>query len=84
MNILLWIIVGGLAGWLASIIMRTDAQQGWMMNIILGIVGAVVGGLVMNLFGAPGVSGFDLYSIIVAVLGAAVVIGLGKGFLYNR
>lgn len=83
MNVILWIIVGGLAGWLASLIMHTDAQQGWIMNIILGVVGAVVGGLIMNIFGAPGVTGFDLYSIVVAVLGAGVVIGIGKGFLYR-
>lgn len=78
MNILMWIVLGALAGWIASKIMGTDAQQGALMNIILGILGAVVGGVAMNLFGAPGVNGFDLYSILVAIAGASVVIYLGK------
>ena len=78
MNILMWIVLGALAGWIGSKIMGTDAQQGAVMNIILGIVGAFVGGLAMNLFGAPGVDGFNLYSILVAIVGASVVIYLGK------
>ena len=83
MGIILWIVFGGLVGWIASLIMKTDAQQGAMMNIVLGIIGAFVGGLIMNLFGAPGVSGFDLYSVIVAIGGAALVIWLGKQFMYR-
>jgi uncharacterized membrane protein YeaQ/YmgE (transglycosylase-associated protein family) len=83
MDFIIWIIVGALAGWVASMIMHTDAEQGALMNIILGIVGAFVGGFVMNLFGASGVTGFNLYSILVAILGAVVVIGIGKAFLYR-
>ncbi len=83
MDILLWIVLGAAAGWVASMIMKTDAQQGAVMNIVLGIIGAFVGGLVMNLFGATGVSGFNLYSFLVALLGAVIVIGLGKAFLYR-
>ncbi|OGH27861.1 MAG: hypothetical protein A3C27_00180, partial [Candidatus Levybacteria bacterium RIFCSPHIGHO2_02_FULL_39_36] len=67
MSILLWIIFGALAGWLASVIMKTNTQQGLLMDIVLGIVGAVVGGFVMSIFGQPGVTGFNIYSIIVAV-----------------
>lgn len=78
MNFLLWIVLGALAGWIASIIMKTDAQQGAFMNIILGVIGAFVGGLIMNFLGQPGVTGFDPYSIVVAIFGAVVVIGLGK------
>ena len=78
MNIILWIVLGALAGWIASLVMRTDEEQGALMNIILGIVGAFVGGLVLNMFGASGVSGFNIYSLIVATLGAVAVIWLGK------
>ena len=83
MDLLVWIIVGALAGWVASMIMHTDAEQGALMNIVLGIVGAFIGGFVMNLFGASGVTGFNLYSILVAILGAVIVIGLGKTLLYR-
>lgn len=78
MDILMWIIMGALAGWIGSKIMGTDAQQGALMNIVLGIIGAAVGGLLFNMFGAPGVSGFNLYSILVAIVGASIVIYLGK------
>ena len=78
MGILLWIILGFLAGWIASIVMKTDSQQGMVTDIILGVVGAVVGGFIMNLFGASGVNGFNLYSIAVATIGAVVLIWLGR------
>jgi uncharacterized membrane protein YeaQ/YmgE (transglycosylase-associated protein family) len=52
MNFILWIIFGAVAGWLASIIMKTDRQQGLLMDIILGIIGAFIGGFVMNMFGS--------------------------------
>lgn len=81
MEFLAWIIMGALAGWIASMVMKTDAQQGWMMNIVLGIAGGLVGGLLMNLFGAPGVSGFNFYSLFVAIAGAVVLIWLGKMFM---
>ncbi len=77
-DILLWIVLGLIAGWLASIVMKTDAQQGAPTDIILGVVGAVVGGFVMNMFGSPGVTGFNLYSILVAALGAIILIWLGR------
>ena len=84
MNILMWILLGALAGWIASIVMRTDANQGTMGDIILGILGAVVGGFAMNVFGQPGVTGFNLYSILVAVLGAVIVIYLGRAMYRAR
>ncbi len=76
MGIILWIIFGALVGWIASVIMKTDAQQGALMNIIIGIVGAVLGGWIMSVIGASPVSGFNLYSFIVALLGAIVLIAL--------
>lgn len=80
MNIILWVIFGGIAGWIASLIMSTNSQQGMLMDIVLGIVGAVVGGFIANLFGAPGVTGFNIYSLVVAVIGAAVLIAIGRFF----
>ena len=66
------IIVGGLAGWLAEMFMKSGT--GIFMNIVLGIVGAVVGGWIMATLGGEGVSGFNLYSILVAIGGAVVVL----------
>jgi uncharacterized membrane protein YeaQ/YmgE (transglycosylase-associated protein family) len=83
MNILLWIILGGIAGWLASIVMRTDSRQGIFGDILLGVVGAVVGGFIATLLGAPGVTGFNLYSLLISVLGAALLIYLGRS-LYRH
>lgn len=78
MGILLWIIFGALVGWIASLIMKTDAEQGAMLNVIVGIVGAVLGGWIMSLFGYGGISGFNLYSFIVALVGAVVLIAIVK------
>lgn len=76
MNILLWILFGALVGWVASKIMRTDAEQGMLANIIVGVIGAFIGGLVMNLLGGAGVTGFNIYSFLVALLGSVLLIGL--------
>jgi uncharacterized membrane protein YeaQ/YmgE (transglycosylase-associated protein family) len=78
MGIILWILFGALAGWIASVVMKTDAKQGTMKDIVMGVVGAVVGGFLMGLVGQPGVTGFNLYSLFVAVIGAIVVIYLGR------
>lgn len=78
MGILLWIVFGALVGWIASLIMKTDAQQGALVNIVVGIVGAVLGGWIMSFFGQSGVSGFNIYSFIVALIGAVVLIALVK------
>ena len=78
MGIIVWIVFGALAGWIASMIVRTNGTQGIGMDIFMGIIGAVVGGFVMQLFGQSGVTGFNLYSLIVAVLGALIVIWIGR------
>lgn len=80
MDLLLWIIVGGVSGWLASIVMKTNSSQGMLMDIVLGIVGAFVGGFIMGLFGTPGVTGFNLWSVLVSTLGAIVLIWIGRQF----
>jgi uncharacterized membrane protein YeaQ/YmgE (transglycosylase-associated protein family) len=83
MTILLWVIFGAVAGWIASLIMKTDRHQGWLMDVVLGVVGAVVGGFLMNLIGAPGVTGFNIYSLLVAIVGAVVLIWVGERLMYR-
>lgn len=84
MDLLLFIILGLVAGWLASIIMRTNTTQGFLTDIILGVVGAIVGGFIMSLLGQPGVTGFDIYSVLVATLGAVVLIWIGRRLHIGR
>jgi uncharacterized membrane protein YeaQ/YmgE (transglycosylase-associated protein family) len=76
MGIIGWIILGGLAGWLASKIMGTDPQQGIFMNIIVGIVGALIGGFIMQSLGQNAVTGFNLWSFVVALLGSVVLLAI--------
>lgn len=79
-NFILWLLFGALIGWLASIVMRTDAQQGALMNIVVGIVGAFLGGLIFNLLGGAGVNindnAFNLGSLVVSFIGAVVLLGI--------
>jgi uncharacterized membrane protein YeaQ/YmgE (transglycosylase-associated protein family) len=75
MSIIAWIILGLVAGFIASKIVNTSGE-GIILDIILGVVGAVVGGFVFNFFGAAGVTGFNIYSMIVAVIGAIIVLWL--------
>lgn len=74
MGILAWIIMGALAGWIASIVMGKNKRMGAIANIVVGIVGAFLGGAIMNQLGYEGVTGFDLWSLFVAILGAIVLI----------
>jgi uncharacterized membrane protein YeaQ/YmgE (transglycosylase-associated protein family) len=77
MGIIAWIVVGGIAGWLASMVMKTDRQQGLIMDIIVGIIGGVLGGFVLNLLGVGGdVSGINVESIVVAFVGAVILLAL--------
>jgi uncharacterized membrane protein YeaQ/YmgE (transglycosylase-associated protein family) len=78
MELILWIILGAISGWIASSIMHT--QGGLGRDVILGIIGAIVGGFVMGFFGQSGVTGFNVYSIVVAVIGAIIVIWIGRSF----
>lgn len=84
MDLVLWLVFGAIVGWLASMIMGTDAQQGWLGNIVVGIVGAVLGGLIMNAFGQSGATGFNFYSFAVSVLGAIVLLWIYRGFTHRR
>ena len=78
LDIILWLIVGGLAGWIASMVMGTNRSQGVVADVILGILGAFVGGLLMNVLGFSGASGFNVYSLVVATVGAIVLIALRR------
>ena len=75
MSVFGWIFLGLVAGFLASKIVNSSGQ-GMLLDIVLGIVGAIVGGLVFSMFGATGVTGFNIYSLIVAVIGSVVVLWL--------
>lgn len=74
MGLLLWILFGGIAGWIASIIFGNNSEQGLLGNIVVGIVGAFIGGLIVNLIGGEGITGFNLYSMAVAVGGAILTL----------
>jgi uncharacterized membrane protein YeaQ/YmgE (transglycosylase-associated protein family) len=80
MGIIAWIIIGGLAGWIASMIAGTNAQMGAFANIIVGIIGAFIGGFLFNLIGGNGFTGFNLWSLFVAIVGAVILLALVKTF----
>jgi uncharacterized membrane protein YeaQ/YmgE (transglycosylase-associated protein family) len=76
MGFIVWLIVGGIVGWLASIIMRTDAQQGIILNIVVGIVGAVIAGLVLGGGNINNSDPLDLTNILYSLLGAIVLLAI--------
>jgi uncharacterized membrane protein YeaQ/YmgE (transglycosylase-associated protein family) len=76
MSFIGWIVLGGIAGWLASIITGRNDRMGCISNILAGIVGAIVGGWLFSFFGGGGVTGFNLVSLLVAVVGAVVVLAI--------
>lgn len=79
MNFIIWIVIGGLIGWAASIVMKTDAQQGVVLNVVVGIVGALVGGwLLAPLFGTGTINqnDFSLASLVVSLLGAIILLAV--------
>jgi uncharacterized membrane protein YeaQ/YmgE (transglycosylase-associated protein family) len=82
MGLLAWIVLGALAGWLASIITGRNDQMGCLTNIIVGIIGAFIGGFIMSQLGGSDITGFNLYSFLVATMGSIillVVLGLVRG-----
>jgi uncharacterized membrane protein YeaQ/YmgE (transglycosylase-associated protein family) len=87
MNIIIWLVIGGVIGWLASIIMRTDGQQGIFLNIVVGIVGAFVGGVLISpLVGAGTInnSGLTLGTVLVSLAGAVILLALVNLFRRGR
>lgn len=78
-NIVIWLVVGGLIGWLGSLIMRTDAQQGLLLNIVVGIVGAALGGwLISPLVGVGTINegNFSIGALVVSLLGAVILLAI--------
>lgn len=79
LSIIVWIIVGALAGWIASMIMKTDASMGALANIVVGIIGALIGGWVVGLFGIDVADGaLRIESILTAILGACILLAILK------
>ena len=79
MNFFIWIVVGALIGWIASILMRTDAHQGLFVNVVVGLIGALIGGwLIAPLVGADTihVGAFNFPSFVVSLVGAIVLVGI--------
>ncbi|WP_310038453.1 MULTISPECIES: GlsB/YeaQ/YmgE family stress response membrane protein [unclassified Sphingomonas] len=79
MNLIVLLVVGGVLGWLASIVMRTDAQQGIFLNIVVGIVGALLAGLIITpLIGGASITdgSFSVTSLLISFLGAVVLLGI--------
>ena len=83
MSIISWILLGLVAGFIGSKIVNSQGQ-GLLLDIVLGIVGAIVGGFLFSLFGAEGVSGFNIYSLIVAIIGSVVVLWLYHAVMGRR
>ena len=81
MNIVIWLVVGGLIGWLASVLMGTDGRQGIIINVVVGIVGAVVGGwLLSGVFGSSTINqgNFSVAGLFVSLLGAVILLAVAK------
>ena len=86
-NFIVWIIVGGIIGWVASLIMRTDAQQGLLLNIVVGIVGAFVAGLILTPFlgiGTINQSNFSIAAMLVSLGGAVILLAIVNLFRRGR
>jgi uncharacterized membrane protein YeaQ/YmgE (transglycosylase-associated protein family) len=84
LDLILWIAFGALVGWVASIIMRTNEEQGAVANVIVGIVGALLGGAIAKALGQDGVTGFNLESIFTAIIGAVVLLFFIRMFSGTR
>jgi len=84
MGIIGWIIIGAAAGWIASKVTGNDKQMGAFANIAVGIGGGLIGGFIMNLLGGAGVTGFNLWSLLVSVIGAVVLLWIVNAVRRSR
>lgn len=75
-----WLVIGGLAGWVASMIQKTDAQMGVGLNIVVGIIGGLLGGWILTLFGVDVESGGYFFSFLTCLLGAVILLWIVKAF----
>lgn len=78
MGFVAWLVLGALSGWVASMVAGTNARMGLVANVVVGVLGAVVGGWIFSLFGRHGVTGLNLYSFAVALVGASVLLFVFK------
>ncbi len=76
MNLIGWLILGALAGWIASMFTGNNRRMGLAANIIVGVIGSSIGGFVFNLLGGKGVTGLNLWSLIVAVVGSVILLAI--------
>ncbi|MCB9148669.1 MAG: GlsB/YeaQ/YmgE family stress response membrane protein [Caldilineaceae bacterium] len=76
MGLISWIVFGAIVGWIASMIMNRNDRMGCLANIATGVIGGVVGGFLANIIGGHGVSGFNVSSFVVAIIGAVIFLGI--------
>ena len=79
-----WLVIGGLAGWVASMIQKTDAQMGLGLNIVVGIIGGLLGGWLLTLFGVDAASGGFFFSFLTCLLGAVILLWIVKAVTGRR
>lgn len=84
MGIIGWIIIGALSGWIASMVTGNNEEMGAGKNIVVGIIGAFIGGFVMNIVGGVGVTGFNLWSLVVSIVGAIILLLIVNAFTHQR
>ncbi|MDB5751131.1 MAG: putative transglycosylase associated protein [Ramlibacter sp.] len=86
MGLIIWLIVGGIVGWLASLVMKTDGQQGMLLNVVVGIVGAFLGGwLISPLVGVGTINdGISIGSVVVSLVGAIILLAIVNLFRRGR
>jgi uncharacterized membrane protein YeaQ/YmgE (transglycosylase-associated protein family) len=82
MTIIFWIILGGVAGWIASAL--TGSRDGCLTDVIIGIVGAMIGGFLFGLIGGGGITGFNLWSLFIAVVGSVILIAIVRAVRRSR
>ena len=87
MGLIIWLIVGGIIGWLASMVMKTDAQQGIILNVVVGIIGSIIGGYLISpmIGGATSASGgFNIMGFVAALIGAIILLAIVNLFRRGR
>lgn len=80
-NLVIWAIFGALAGWIASLIMRTNEEQGALTNVVVGVAGALIGGFIVQTLGGSGITGINLPSLIIAVVGSVALLAIVRAFV---
>ena len=84
MGIIGWLIIGALSGWIASMITGNNEEMGAVKNIAVGIIGAFIGGFVMNVIGGIGITGFNVWSLVVSIIGAIILLLIVNAFTHSK